>query len=217
MAATPQPDPQRPLDRLVNGVLDTFVYAPLGLLLLARDEIPKLAAEGRQRLEAQANVARLVGQMAVAQGRRRVRTVTDRLTGPREGGDTRGFGESRRTERADRPDAGRSVPVRDLRDERLPVPQPETLPETAPETSLAADSPIQPPPAGRPSSAATPSATPSAADLPIPGYDSLSASQVVQRLPGLSPEELEAVRAYEQAGRGRKTVLLRVAQLKAAP
>jgi hypothetical protein len=52
--------------------------------------------------------------------------------------------------------------------------------------------------------------------LGIPGYDSLSASQVVQRLPGLSAEELEAVRAYEQAGRGRKTVLLRVAQLRAA-
>jgi hypothetical protein len=212
MAATAQPDPERPLDRLVNGVLDTFVYAPLGLLLLARDEIPKLAAEGRQRLEAQANVARLVGQMAVAQGRRRVRTVTDRLTGPRDGGDSTVSPESRRTERADRPDAGRSVPVRDLRDERLPVPQPETLPETAPETSLAADSPIQPPPATRPS----PPVAPSAADLPIPGYDSLSASQVVQRLPGLSREELEAVRAYEQAGRGRKTVLLRVAQLRAA-
>ncbi len=53
------------------------------------------------------------------------------------------------------------------------------------------------------------------ADLPIPGYDTLSASQIVQRLPGLSPEELEAVRAYEQAGRARKTVLLRVAQLRA--
>lgn len=56
---------------------------------------------------------------------------------------------------------------------------------------------------------------PAAGDLPIPGYDSLAASQVVQRLPGLSPEELEAVRDYEAAGRNRKTVLLRVAQLRA--
>jgi hypothetical protein len=53
--------------------------------------------------------------------------------------------------------------------------------------------------------------------LAIPGYDSLSASQVVQRLTGLSRAELEAVRAYEQAGRGRKTILTRVAQLQAAP
>jgi hypothetical protein len=60
-----------------------------------------------------------------------------------------------------------------------------------------------------------PRADPSA--LAIPGYDSLSASQVVQRLTGLSRPELEAVRAYEEAGRGRKTILTRVAQLQAAP
>ena len=52
--------------------------------------------------------------------------------------------------------------------------------------------------------------------LAIPGYDSLSASQVVQRLTGLSRGELEAVRAYEESGRGRKTILARVAQLQAA-
>ena len=46
------------------------------------------------------------------------------------------------------------------------------------------------------------------------GYDTLSASQVVQRLGGLSGEELEAVRAYEEAGRRRKTILARVAQLQ---
>ncbi len=39
------------------------------------------------------------------------------------------------------------------------------------------------------------------AELAIPGYDTLSASQIVQRLPGLSPDELEAVRLYELAGR----------------
>jgi hypothetical protein len=36
----------------------------------------------------------------------------------------------------------------------------------------------------------------------------------VQRLAGLSPDELEAVRAYETATRGRKTILSRVAQLQ---
>lgn len=59
-----------------------------------------------------------------------------------------------------------------------------------------------------------PRADPSA--LAIPGYDSLSASQVVQRLTGLSRPELEAVRVYEEAGRGRKTILTRVAQLQTA-
>lgn len=52
--------------------------------------------------------------------------------------------------------------------------------------------------------------------LPIPDYDSLSASQVAARLPGLAPDELETVRAYEAAGRARKTVLNRIAALQAA-
>jgi hypothetical protein len=57
--------------------------------------------------------------------------------------------------------------------------------------------------------------SPSADQLAIPGYDSLSASQVVQRLAGLSSEELEAVGAYESAHRARRTILTRVNQLKA--
>ncbi|CAN5201872.1 hypothetical protein BH18ACT4_BH18ACT4_14670 [soil metagenome] len=55
---------------------------------------------------------------------------------------------------------------------------------------------------------------PAAAALSIPDYDSLSASQVVPRLAGLSPEELEAVRVYEAAHRGRKTILNKVTQLQ---
>ena len=51
-------------------------------------------------------------------------------------------------------------------------------------------------------------------DLAIPDYDGLSASQVVARLAGLTSGELEAVRRYEGAKRGRKTILSKVAQLQ---
>jgi hypothetical protein len=54
-----------------------------------------------------------------------------------------------------------------------------------------------------------------AATLAIPDYDGLSASHVVNRLAGLSDDELEAVRLYESANRGRKTILSKVAQLQA--
>ena len=57
---------------------------------------------------------------------------------------------------------------------------------------------------------------PGADTLAIPGYDSLSASQVLPRLAGLEPAELEAVRAYEEAHRGRRTILGRISQLQAA-
>jgi hypothetical protein len=57
---------------------------------------------------------------------------------------------------------------------------------------------------------------PAVDDLAIPDYQSLSASQVVNRLPGLAGDELEAVRRYESAHRGRKTILNKIAQLQAA-
>lgn len=52
--------------------------------------------------------------------------------------------------------------------------------------------------------------------LPIPDYDSLAASQVVPRLASLTAEELEAIRAYEAAGRARRTILHGIAQLQAS-
>ena len=55
---------------------------------------------------------------------------------------------------------------------------------------------------------------PGAAELAITDYDSLSASQVVPRLEGLSDAELAAVRDYEAAHRGRKTILSKIAQLQ---
>jgi hypothetical protein len=55
---------------------------------------------------------------------------------------------------------------------------------------------------------------PAAMTLAIPDYDSLSASQVVPRLEGLAIPELDAVRQYEIANRGRKTILNKIAQLQ---
>ena len=55
---------------------------------------------------------------------------------------------------------------------------------------------------------------PAASALAIPDYDSLSASQVVPRLEGLSGEELASVEAYEAEHRGRKTILNKIAQLQ---
>jgi hypothetical protein len=49
--------------------------------------------------------------------------------------------------------------------------------------------------------------------LSIPGFDTLSASQVVQRLDGLNRADLVSVRTYESATRGRRTILSRVDQL----
>jgi hypothetical protein len=49
-----------------------------------------------------------------------------------------------------------------------------------------------------------------APNLPIPGYDELSAAQVQERLEGLTPAELRKLRDYEQRHANRKTVLDRI-------
>ena len=198
-------EPERPLDRLI----DTLVFAPIGLVLRAVEELPGLAAHGRQAVESRSDLARIVGQLTVAQGRRQAKSLFDRFQAPLRpeppGAETGPDTPAASSAGDDRPEAAATASAATVppdRDARLPV----VAPEAAPEVTESTD--VEP--------AVITLAAPSAADLAIPGYDTLSASQVVQRLPGLSADELEAVRAYEQAGRARKTVLLRVAQLRAA-
>jgi hypothetical protein len=169
VTASDQPDENSALE----AALDLFVYAPVGLALTAAEEIPKLAARGRATVQAQMTMARLVGQFAVAQGRREIER---RISGPRPA-----------------PPGGRDAP-------------PATAPLEGSVDRPLGSTPYQASGTDRPGRAAE--------GLAIPGYDSLSASQVVQRLAGLSREELAAVGAYEEAHRGRRTVLTRIRQLQ---
>jgi hypothetical protein len=152
-------------------LLDLLVYAPLGLLLEARDLVPKLADKGRQRMGGQVTVARMIGEMAVRQGQRRADAVLRRLREQPAG--------------AGAPKAGAAAPTNGHR----PAPAEPPAPDDG-------------------------AGAPDAAGLAIPGYDTLSASQVVPRLEGLTPTELDAVRSYEVATRARKTVLTRIDQLR---
>lgn len=99
---------------------------------------------------------------------------------------------------AERPTASAPKPA------AAPAPAATTAPEPTPA------------PAAAPASNGTAVTVHDAQNLAIPGYDSLSASQVVQRLAGLNSTELAAIGAYEAAGRGRRTILNRVAQLRDA-
>jgi len=54
---------------------------------------------------------------------------------------------------------------------------------------------------------------PDSGALAIPDYDNLSAFQVMPRLEALDPTDLDAVRAYEESTRGRRTILNKIAQL----
>ena len=167
----------------VEKAVDLLIHVPLGILVTARDELPRLIAKGRQ----EATGARFIGKMAVDMGQREAGKVARRMS-------------ERLADLGLVPDPRRSPTGA--------APSDDPMPEAATGTA-APDSPATPP--------AEPVAGPVAASLAIPGYDSLSAPQVVQRLDGLSDDELESVRAYETATRGRKTILSRIAQIQTAP
>lgn len=194
----------------LDSALDLLLYAPVGLALTAAEELPKLAAKGRAQVKGHVTIARMVGQFAVNQGRKE---VEKRLTAPvRPQASTR---PAARTQRAESSHNGSSHTTGDTGSyDRLSA-------------RPAASTTVEEHPAQGQASAEEPQASvidvdfgnttrsgPGAEGLAIPGYDSLSASQVVQRLAGLSQEELAAVGEYEAAHRGRRTILTRVGQLK---
>lgn len=192
----------------IEQALDVFVFAPLGLLLSARETIPQLAEKGRQY----ASAAKMMGEFAIGQGREQaekaVKTASD------QAGQTLsvvGGLSNRRPSAPRRPPAQASAPEAPPTPAAPPAPTPPPAPEGLAARAEAEAEPAPAPDAGGNGSGAP---RPTADNLAIPGYDTLSASQVVQRLGGLSADELEAVRAYEDSGRKRKTILARVEQLQ---
>src|SRR5215217_5791420 len=59
----------------VGHVLDLLVFAPLGLLAESHTIVPKLAESGRQHVDSRVQLARMVGQFAVQQGRHQAAKV----------------------------------------------------------------------------------------------------------------------------------------------
>jgi hypothetical protein len=177
-------------DRPLNErILDVLVFVPAGIATSVVEELPKLAALGRERLEVRVSSARSVGEFVVKASHDELRRRSERLL--HRGQPASGTPAPSETEGPVRPAPGPTGVVPD--------------PSSVGSVPTAAPAP------------ATPTTgnghVPPVATLAIPGFDTLSASQVVQRLDGLTRGELVAVRAYESSTRGRRTILSRVDQL----
>jgi hypothetical protein len=174
-------EPKSPFEQ----ALDLVFYAPVGLAVTAREELPRLIEKGRQRVTGQVTMARMIGQFVVTQGQHEVGKVAKQANDTLVG---LGF-----------------LPA------PAPPPQPAPTPRPTPPAAGTSNGKAAAP---APPAAPAVEPAPSSDGLAIPGYDSLSASQVVQRLAGLAPGELEAVRDYEAITRGRRTILNRISQLQ---
>jgi hypothetical protein len=164
----------------------------------------------RRQEQAQQHIttARSMGEVALAFGLPKLRErAGQQASAVREQADrlVESFGAT-----TGRTNGAGSVPV-------APAARPTAPP---PRHAPADDAPAAPPADIEPTVTAAPDATSananrsaSSAHLPIPGYDALSASQVVERLAGLGGDELGAVRDYELANRRRRTILGKIDQL----
>jgi hypothetical protein len=187
----------------VERVLDLFVHTPIGLAVMAWKRVPELVtsvpdfvgqamAKGcatvagvEERVTEEVRKARMIGQVAVTFGTRQLRKEVDHRLGRN----------------------GKS-PVSATTTPTTPASSPKPAAKPAAAKKAATKAPAKRAPAKKAAAR-----TASAADLPIREYDGLSASQVVSRLTGLTPEELRAVRSYEEDSRGRRTVILAIDRL----
>jgi hypothetical protein len=225
---TDEHDEDQPLS---ERFLDLFVFLPTGLAVTLVEELPRLAERGRERLGVQVNSARAVGKFAVHAGGHELKRRSEglrRTPGPVPSGPT----PERRASAAGQGVAGGGTTPPRLR----AIPRPPTSGAdastlgtpaarggvaTAPTARQRAEAttgpstwaPATAPPLQEPPPRPVDGHVPAVASLAIPGFDALSASQVVQRLDGLSRSELVSVRAYETSTRGRRTILSRVDQL----
>lgn len=180
---------------------DIALFAPLGLAASVAEALPSLASKGRARLLPKLTLARTVGQFAVDEGYRRVVALTGR---PKPSvGDllSAALGWAPWLPRSSSRPGGQH-----------PGEEPSARPTTGDGHRRAGQATSQQRHHG---AAVKPANVPSPGELAIPSYDSLSAPQVVRLLAGLSREEIEAVRRYEAATRGRRTILARAEQLLA--
>ena len=187
---------------LNERLLDLLVYLPAGIAASVMEDFPALAERGRRQLGVRVSSARAIGQFAVRAGQ----------------------GELRRRSGALRNRTPAMTPTRTptggAGDRPAPVPSgtagtgPGALGSTG-RVSIPGESPAAPGPRPpvRPAASMAGGNVPAASTLSIPGFDTLSASQVVQRLDGLNRSELVSVRVYEASNRGRRTILSRVDRL----
>jgi hypothetical protein len=176
----------------LGQMIDALVYAPIGLFFDGPTLLPKLVADGKNH----AKGARVFGEFAVRQGRAEL-------------------GRRLSSFEAQAEEVLRTLGV---------LPDDEVEPPGPPGTGMlpgdgyvggAGAAAARTFSSGGNGSAEVDDDSPAVETLAIPDYDSLSASQVVTRLDGLEPDELEAVRSYESTHRGRKTILNKVAQIQA--
>lgn len=208
----------------IRQLLDIAVFAPVGLILLAQKELPNLASTGRTRIENQITLTKFIGKVAVQKGRSELQRRLDAVQAARNSARSSSTNDSSVVESTavewtdPLSTSGDPLDVA-VSGDPFGVGGPISLPEALISAVVAADRKAgktsERKRAPRSADATKSVVTAPAADLPIEGYDSLAASQVVVRLATLTPDELATILRHEQTHRARRTILGKISQLQA--
>ena len=171
----------------IERLLDLAVYAPVGVFVTLRDDLPKHIKQGRQALENRVQLARFIGQLAVQQGRKEI---------------------AKRLDDAARQRAATHQPVDAVTETDASVDDASDAISGDPAEHAVPDAKAD---------AVMDAVAIDVSTLPIAEYQSLAAIHVVQRLATLGADELELVRRFEVAHRARRTILAKIAQLQDHP
>jgi hypothetical protein len=218
------PDEKPPVEKAV----ELLVYAPVGMALYVRDMLPSMMGifVARGKREVAAHRAPPAPPVAPPPIPPEVKRRIDESVGMARVMAEGGFGVAREVAGSGigvaRDVAGSALTqflaLRGANGDTMRAPGAPAAPEPARPTQPARPAPATSTPASAavppvPPDAAWKANVPAAEALPIPDYDELSASQVVERLDGLDRDSLEAIRRYETDHRGRNTILGKIAQL----
>lgn len=182
-------------DDVFDTLADLFLYAPVGLALQVNRVLPTLIESGRRRLDTPLGAAKVIGKLAVDQQRHTLAEKLRQATEPY-------FGPARRSTQGPTPEPATTHGAEDGTPSEQGGPS-QGVPVTESPRSTTAD---------RPESRRRDQFD--AGLLAVPGYDILAASQVLEHLDGLGPAELDAIAAYESAGKRRLTILTRIEALR---
>ncbi len=167
----------------LTEVLESGVFAIAGALAELQDSFPKLVEKGRSNLEPKLGMAKFVGQFAVSRLENEVHKRTDSAVDQISELLSLVFG-TRETQQ--QPDTSNS--------------EADSVTENASEAPVAARS-----------NGFGGVGNPDADALPISGYRTLSAQQIIARLDSLNSRELDQIEQYESRHRNRASILRSIA------
>jgi len=212
----------------IDDVMDLLVFAPIGLALELRNLLPGLAERGRR----QVNFARSVGQMATNSAKSASQPPQPKKAAPESATSKKAAPKAAAKEEPDKAKMKAGPKKATAKKKAAPkaaAEKPSSKKKAAPKTGTkktgtkrtgTTKTAARKDPAKKAAARKTPATKAAAEPVAvrplreiIQNYDSMSARDIIGSLGQLTETDLEVIRTYEAANRGRVTVLNRVNQM----